>query len=237
MMSREEAQYYHRQIILESVGLVNQLKIKKSSLLIIGAGGLGCPLLLMCSGMGIGKIGIADFDTVIVQNLHRQFLYDYQENGLKKVSVASGKIRARNPFIQLEEHEELLNAENADRLIGQYDIIADGTDNFDTRYILNDACVRNNKPLISGSIFQWTSQVALFNYNGSKNLRDLYPEPPLPGEAPSCSEAGVMNTVTTHCASLMAQLILNCIIGRGEEWKNKLILTDLWNFRQDIISF
>lgn len=237
MLSIEEFKYYQRQIILEDFGLINQQKIKNTSLLILGAGGLGSPILQMCSGIGIGKIGIADFDTVTIHNLHRQYLYNYNEINQSKSALAKEKIKSRNPFIEVIEHNVLLDENTAPAIIQQYDIIADGTDNFNTRYLVNDLCVKYNKPLISGSIFKWTSQIALFNYKGSKNLRDLFPEPPPPEEAPSCAETGVINTVTTHCASLMTQLILLVAIDMADEWKNKLILSDMWNIKQQIITF
>lgn len=237
MLSIDEFKYYQRQIILEEIGFLHQEKIKNTSLLIVGAGGLGSPLLQMCSGIGIGKIGIVDFDVVSIHNLHRQYIYNYDEIQKPKSTLSVQKMKNRNPFIHIIEHPVLLNENNAHNIISQYDIIADGTDNFQTRYLINDICVSCNKPLIFGSIFKWTSQVALLNLNGSKNLRDIFPEPPLPEDAPSCAEAGLVNTITTHCASLMAQLILFTIIGKGKEWTNKLILYDMWNLKQQIIHF
>ncbi|MCX8144082.1 MAG: HesA/MoeB/ThiF family protein [Bacteroidia bacterium] len=237
MLTPDEFKYYQRQIILDNFGLLHQEKAKNTSLLIIGAGGLGSPLLQMCSGIGIGKIGIVDFDSVAIHNLHRQYLYYYNEINQPKSSLATQKIKQRNPFIEIIEHPVLLDESNIHNILPNYDIIADGTDNFTTRYLVNDVCVQYQKPLVFGSIFKWTSQVALFNYNGSKHLRDLFPEPPNPEEAPSCAEAGVINTVTTHCASLMAQLIVFCITGKAQEWTNTLILSDLWNFKQQIIRY
>lgn len=236
-MNPEEFKYYQRQLILENIGFQHQEKIKQTSLLIIGAGGLGTPLLQMCSGIGIGTIGIVDFDTVSIHNLHRQYLYNYKDIHQKKSVLAAQKIQARNPFITIKEYSILLDESNISHILPHYEIIADGTDNFVVRYTINDACVKYQKPLVAGSILRWTSQVALFNYKGSKNLRDLFPEPPSPEEAPSCAETGVVNTVTTHAASLMAQLILFCILGKGNEWTNKLILSDLWNMKQQIIKF
>lgn len=237
MLSPEEFKYYQRQILLENFGLNHQEKIKHTSLLVIGSGGLGSPLLQMCSGMGFGKIGIVDFDTVSIHNLHRQYLYNYSEIGQFKCLLAKEKVRQRNPFIEVVAHPVFFDENTATDIIQQYNIIADGTDNFNTRYLVNDWCVAYNKPIISGSIFKWTLQVALFNYQGSKNLRHVFPEPPSPEEAPSCAEAGVVNTVTTYCAALMAQLILLVAIDKAEQWKNKLILADLWNIQQKIITF
>ncbi|GIV27664.1 MAG: thiamine biosynthesis protein ThiF [Bacteroidia bacterium] len=237
MITPEEFKYYQRQIILENFGLQHQEKIKNTSLLIVGAGGLGCPLLQMCSGIGFGKIGIVDFDTVSLHNLHRQYLYTFDEINHSKSKIAREKISSRNPFIEIVEYPILLDESNIESILQNYDIITDGTDNFNTRYLINDTCVKLNKPLVFGSIFKWTSQVALLNFKGSKHLRDIFPEPPSPEEAPSCAEAGVVNTVTTHCASLMAQLIVFATIGKGHEWSNKIILSDLWNMKQTIISF
>lgn len=236
-LSSEEFKYYQRHFLLEEINYSNQLKIKQTKLLIVGAGGLGCPLLQMCSGIGFGTIGIVDFDTVSIHNLHRQYLYNFNEINQNKAHLATQKIQNRNPFIQVTEHPVLLDESNAENIISRYDIIADGTDNFSARYLINDTCVKLNKPLVFGSIFKWTFQAGLFNYNGSKNLRHLFPEPPPPEEAPSCAEAGVINTVTTACASAMAQLILRVAIQHADEYKNKLIITNLWNFQQKILNY
>lgn len=237
MITPDEFKYYQRQIILDNFGLPAQEKIKNTSLLIVGAGGLGCPLLQMCSGIGFGKIGIVDFDTVALHNLHRQYLYTFNEINQSKSKLAKEKISSRNPYIEITEHSILLDETNIESIVQNYDIIADGTDNFNTRYLINDTCVKLNKPLVFGSIFKWTSQVGLLNFNGSKNLRDIFPEPPSPEEAPGCAEAGVINTVTTQCAALMAQLIVLASIGKCEEWTNKLILSDWWHIKQNIIHF
>lgn len=235
--SPNEFKYYQRHFLLDEINLIYQEKIKNTSLLIIGAGGLGCPLLLMCSGIGFGNIGIVDFDTVSIHNLHRQYLYDINEIDSPKISIATQKIQNRNPYIKITPHPILLDENNAESIIQNYDIIADGTDNFNTRYLVNDMCVKLNKPLISGSIFKWTCQVGLFNYKQSKNLRDIFPEPPSPEEAPSCAEAGVVNTITTYCASLMAQLILQVALDKAEPMKNKLIIADIWKFEQKLLSY
>lgn len=233
----DEFKYYQRQILLDEIQYDGIQTIKNISLLIIGAGGLGCPLLQMCSGIGFGKIGIVDFDTISIHNLHRQYLYNFDEINQSKSSVATRKIQQRNPFIQIVEHPVLLDEFNAHDIIQLYDIIADGTDNFNTRYLVNDMCVKLDKPFVSGSILKWSCQVALFNYKGSKNLRDIFPEPPPPEESPSCAEAGVVNTITTYCASIMAQLILLVSLNKADKWKNKLILANLWTFEQKILNF
>jgi len=236
-LSKEEFKFYQRQIILDEIKLEGLEQIQSKSLLIIGAGGLGCPLLLMCSGLGFKNIGIVDFDTVSIHNLHRQYLYNYDEINLSKSELAAKKIIKRNPFINVYIHNVLLDDSNVESIIQQYDIIADGTDNFSTRYIVNDACVKLNKPLVSGSIFKFTCQVAIFNLQGSKNLRDIFPEPPAPEDAPSCAEAGVTNTITTYCASLMAQLILLIALNKADNFKNKLILSNLLTLEQKLIQF
>ncbi len=237
LLSKDELKFYRRQIILSEIGLVKQELLKQSSVLVVGAGGLGCPLLLMLGGLGIGKIGIIDFDTVSIHNLHRQYLYHYNQQEQAKVILASEEVKQRNPFIEVVTHQEMLTLENAENIISKYQIVVDGTDNFDTRYLVNDTCVKLNKPLVFGSIFRWSSQTALLNYQSSKNLRDLFPDPPSPEEAPSCAEAGVVNTVTTITSALMAQLTLFTLIGKGDEWKNKLILFDLLKLQQKIINF
>lgn len=236
-LSADEFKYYQRQLLLDEIQLHGLEKIQTTSLLIIGAGGLGCPLLQMCSGIGFGKIGIADFDTVAIHNLHRQYLYDYSDINQSKSKLAAQKIQQRNPFIQITEHPSLIDETNAADIIQHYDIIADGTDNFNTRYLVNDTCVKLGKPLIFGSIFKWSCQVGLFNYKRSKNLRDVFPEPPPPEEAPSCAEAGVVNTVTTYCASLMAQLILLTALDNADNFKNKLILSNLWKLEHKILNY
>jgi adenylyltransferase/sulfurtransferase len=236
-LSKEEFKYFQRQIILDEIKLEGLEQIQSKSVLIIGSGGLGCPLLLMCSGLGFKNIGIVDFDTVSIHNLHRQYLYNYNEINLSKSELAAKKITKRNPFINVNTHNVLLDESNVESIIQEYNIIADGTDNFSTRYLVNDTCVKLNKPLVSGSIFKFICQVGLFNLQGSKNLRDIFPEPPLPEEAPSCAEAGVANTVTTYCASLMAQLILMIALNKAEYFKNKLLLSNLLTLEQKIIQY
>lgn len=234
-LSTEEFKYYQRQLILDTIQLDGQQKIKSTSVLIVGAGGLGCPLLLMCSGLGFQNIGLVDFDTISIHNLHRQYLYDYSEIDKPKVEIATQKITPKNPFVKIHTYHTMIDETNAENIIQNYDIIADGTDNFTTRYLINDTCVKLNKPLVLGSIFQFSCQAALLNYQGSKDLRAIFPEPPPPDEAPSCAEAGVANTTTTFCASLMAQILLLASINKAEHLKNKLLVAHLLNF--EIKSF
>jgi molybdopterin/thiamine biosynthesis adenylyltransferase len=169
---------YNRQTILPEIGDEGQEKLKKAKVLVIGAGGLGCPILQYISTAGVGCIGIMDFDTIEIHNLHRQILYTENEIGQEKALVAKYVISKLNPLIEVIAIREKLTAENAEKIIQQYDIVVDGSDNFATRYLVNDTCVALQKPLVYGSILKFEGQVAVFNHNGSKNLRDLFPEMP-----------------------------------------------------------
>lgn len=212
MLSKEEFKRYQKQVMVDDIGINGQIKIKQSKVAIIGAGGLGCPVLHYLTSVGVGTIGVIDFDTIEVSNLHRQTLYNAEDVGKPKVDVAIQKLSAQNPFINLISHPILLNEDNAETILSQYDIIVDGCDNFLTRYIVNDICVKLNKPLVYGSILNYEGQIAVFNYKGSKNLRDLFPEPPNSEDVPSCSENGVLGTVPGIIGTMMAQETINVIM-------------------------
>lgn len=211
MLSKEEFKRYNKQIMLEDVGITGQLKLKRSKVAVVGAGGLGCPVLQYLCGVGIGTIGIIDFDKVEESNLHRQILYTFEDLGKHKAEVAQFKLSRQNPHIQLTTHNVMLTEENASEIFNNYDIIVDGCDNFMTRYIVNDTAVAIGKPLIYGSILGYEGQLSTFNYKGSKNLRDIFPIPPDPEDVPSCSENGVFGTVPGIIGTLMAQEVLNLI--------------------------
>ncbi len=198
--------------MLDDIGINGQIKLKQSKVAVIGAGGLGCPVLQYLTAVGIGTIGVIDFDTVEESNLHRQVLYTTTDVGYLKVDIAVQKLSAQNPFIQLISHPVLLNEENAESILSQYDIVVDGCDNFTTRYIVNDVCVKLNKPLVYGSILGYEGQLAVFNYKGSKNLRDIFPDEPNPEDVPNCSENGVLGTVPGIIGSMMAQETIHVII-------------------------
>ncbi|MES2566813.1 MAG: HesA/MoeB/ThiF family protein [Bacteroidota bacterium] len=212
MLSKEEFKRYQKQIMLDDIGINGQIKLKQSKVAVIGAGGLGCPVLQYLTAVGIGTIGVIDFDTVEESNLHRQVLYTTTDVGYLKVDIAVQKLSAQNPFIQLISHPVLLNEENAESILSQYDIVVDGCDNFTTRYIVNDVCVKLNKPLVYGSILGYEGQLAVFNYKGSKNLRDIFPDEPNPEDVPNCSENGVLGTVPGIIGSMMAQETIHVII-------------------------
>ena len=226
MLSKEEFNRYTKQIMLEDVGINGQIKLKQAKVLVIGAGGLGSPILQYLVSMGIGTIGVIDFDVIEVSNLHRQILYGPADVGQPKVIVAVEKLRQQNPFIELIAYNELLSEENAAMIFPLYDLIVDGCDNFLTRYNVNDVCVQLNKPLIYGSILGYQGQLAVFNYQGSKNLRDLFPEPPNAEDVPSCSENGVMGHIPGSVGLYMANLVTQLIFGQFEG-VNTLFLIDL----------
>jgi adenylyltransferase/sulfurtransferase len=214
MLSKEEFKRYQKQIMVDDIGINGQIKLKQSKVAVIGAGGLGCPVLQYLTSVGVGTIGIIDFDTVEVSNLHRQVLYTSEDIGKLKVEIASKKLSLQNPFIKLIPHAVLLNEENAESILSQYDIVVDGCDNFATRYIVNDVCVKLNKPLVYGSILGYEGQLAVFNYKNSKNLRDLFPEPPNAEDVPNCSENGVLGTVPAIIGSMLAQETIHVILER-----------------------
>ena len=214
MLTKEEFKRYQKQVMLDDIGINGQIKIKQSKVVVIGAGGLGCPILQYLTSVGVGTIGVVDFDTVEESNLHRQVLYIQKDIGKLKVETAIRKLSEQNPFITLVNHSCLITEENAEGILTNYDIVIDGCDNFLTRYIVNDMCVKLNKPLIYGSILGNEGQLSIFNYNGSKNLRDLFPEPPEAEDVPNCSENGVLGTVPAIIGTMMAQETINTILDK-----------------------
>jgi molybdopterin/thiamine biosynthesis adenylyltransferase len=236
MLTIEEINRYSRQLLQDDIGMEGQLKIKAAKVLVIGAGGLGCPVLQYLAGAGVGTIGIVDFDKIEIHNLHRQVLYATADIGKRKAVVAAEKLKALNPNVDCIVFDQLLTEENAVAMIEQFDLVLDGSDNFLTRYIVNDACVQQNKPLVYGSILNFEGQVAVFNYKGSKNLRDLYPEPPNPEDVPSCSENGVLGIVPGMAGTLMCDLALKIILEQ-EVMMNTLLLCDFRKYRFQQLSF
>lgn len=226
ILSRDELKRYNRQLILPEMGMKGQEKLKNAKVLVIGAGGLGCPVLLYLVGAGVGTIGIVDFDTIEIHNLHRQVLYGEADLGKSKVFVATEKLKAKNPFVNIIPFQEMLTSENAKALIADFDIVVDGSDNFSTRYLVNDTCVSLNKPLVYGSILKNEGQLAVFNCNGSKNLRDLYPESPNPEDVPSCDQNGVMGFVPGIVGTYMSSLTTQVIMGETH-MQNKLFVLNL----------
>lgn len=222
---------YNRQVILAEIGEEGQAKIKKAKVLVIGAGGLGCPILQYIATAGVGTIGIVDFDTIEIHNLHRQILYTEEQIGLTKAKTAKTTVEKLNPLIKVLAFEEKLTLENAAKIIAEFDIVVDGSDNFKTRYLVNDTCVALNKTLVYGSILGFEGQIAVFNHQGSKNLRDLFPEPPNPKDVPNCSFNGVLGTLPGMIGTMMAHETLKLIIGLPS-LQNQLVLfkTLDWSF-------
>lgn len=222
---------YNRQTILPEIGDEGQEKLKKAKVLVIGAGGLGCPVLQYIATAGVGFIGIMDFDTIEIHNLHRQILYTENEIGQEKSIVAREVVSKLNPLIEVIAIPEKLTSENASEIIKDYDIIVDGSDNFKTRYLVNDTCVSLKKTLVYGSILKFEGQLAVFNHNGSKNLRDLFPEMPDPKEVPNCNLNGVLGTLPGIIGTMMAHETLKLIL-ELPTLKNELVLFDTleWSF-------
>lgn len=223
----EEIQRYSRQYMLEEIGVEGQIKIKQAKVLVVGAGGLGCPVLQYLGAAGVGTLGIIDFDKVEIHNLHRQILFTADDIGKPKAPTAAQKINAANPNVSCTVFNELLQESNAANIISQFDIVVDGSDNFLTRYLVNDVCVQLNKPLVYGSILKFEGQLAVFNYKGSKNLRDIYPEPPNPEDVPSCNENGVMGFVPGIIGVYMAGATIQIIL---DKYNNNSL--SLFNFNE-----
>lgn len=209
-----ELNRYSRQMLLEEIGPDGQLALKQARVLVIGAGGIGCPVLQYLNAAGIGTLGIIDADKVELHNLHRQILYSEDDLGRSKVTTAVKKLRSANPYVQYEIWDEFLSPGNARDIIRSFDLVVDGSDNFSTRYLVGDNCALLNIPLVYGSIFRSEGQMAVFNYKGSKGLRDLFPEPPDPSDVPNCSEIGVLGIVPGIIGSLMCDLAIKVILGQ-----------------------
>ncbi|MBW4664911.1 MAG: molybdopterin-synthase adenylyltransferase MoeB [Chroococcus sp. CMT-3BRIN-NPC107] len=223
-LTKEEYERYSRHIILPEVGLEGQKRLKTASVLCIGTGGLGSPLLLYLAAAGVGRIGIVDFDVVDNSNLHRQIIHSTSWVGKPKIESAKNRVLEINPNCQVDLYETRLSSENALDLVEPYDVIVDGTDNFPTRYLVNDACVLLNKPNVYGSIFRFEGQATVFNYEGGPNYRDLYPEPPPPGMVPSCAEGGVLGVLCGIIGTIQATEAVKIILGQGNTLSGRLLL-------------
>jgi adenylyltransferase/sulfurtransferase len=223
-LSKEEYERYSRHLILPEVGLEGQKRLKAASVLCIGTGGLGSPLLLYLAAAGIGRLGIVDFDIVDSSNLQRQVIHGTSWVGKPKIESAKNRILEINPNCQVDLYETRISAENALDIVKPYDIVVDGTDNFPTRYLVNDACVLLNKPNVYGSIFRFEGQATVFNYEGGPNYRDLYPEPPPPGMVPSCAEGGVLGILPGIIGVIQATETIKIILGKGTTLNGRLLL-------------
>jgi molybdopterin/thiamine biosynthesis adenylyltransferase/rhodanese-related sulfurtransferase len=225
-LSKEEITRYSRHLIMPEVGMDGQLKLKQAKVLCIGTGGLGAPLGLYLAAAGVGRIGLVDFDKVDLSNLQRQILFDTNDIGRPKIEAATNRLRNLNPDIQIDNFETRLTSENALDILKDYDIVVDGTDNFPTRYLVNDACVILGKPNVYGSIFRFEGQITIFGYPGGPCYRCLYPEPPPPGLVPSCAEGGVLGVLPGIVGAIQAAETLKLIIGKGEPLVGRLLLFD-----------
>jgi sulfur-carrier protein adenylyltransferase/sulfurtransferase len=233
--SKEELSRYDRHIIIPDFGFEAQKKLKASKVLVIGSGGLGSPALLYLAAAGVGTIGIIDFDVVDDSNLQRQVLFGVDAIGQPKVEAAKKRLELLNPYIDIKVYNQQLTSKNALDIIRDYDVVADGTDNFPTRYLVNDACVLLGKPNVYASIFQFEGQVSVFNYVNKEgelgpNYRDLYPTPPPPGLVPSCAEGGVLGVLPGIIGSLQALEVIKVITGVGETLSGRFFLFDALNF-------
>lgn len=240
-LSKEELARYSRHLLLKEFGKEAQLKLKKAKVLVIGSGGLGSPVLLYLAAAGVGQIGIVDFDVVDDSNLQRQVLFTIQDIGKPKVMAAKERLEQLNPFIKIIPHNEQLSSKNALSLFANYDVIVDGTDNFPTRYLVNDACVISGKPNVYASIFQFEGQVAVFNLtdkegNTGPNYRDVYPTPPAPGSVPSCSEGGVLGVLPAIIGSLQANETIKVITGIGETLSGRLHIFNALSFQSTTLK-
>ncbi|MNF22966.1 putative adenylyltransferase/sulfurtransferase MoeZ [compost metagenome] len=227
---------YNRQMMLPEIGDMGQEKLKKAKVLVIGAGGLGCPILQYLATAGVGTIGIVDFDKIELHNLHRQILYTENQVGQTKASTAKSVLETLNPLIEVLAIEEKLSIENAVQIIQNFDVIVDGSDNFATRYLVNDTCVALQKSLIYGSILKFEGQMAVFNHNGTKNLRHLFPEPPNPKDVPNCNLNGVMGTLPGIIGTMMAHETLKLIMDLPT-LENELVLFNTLNWSFTKLTF
>ncbi|MBD1904657.1 molybdopterin-synthase adenylyltransferase MoeB [Funiculus sociatus GB2-A5] len=225
-LTKEEYERYSRHLILPKVGLEGQKRLKAASVLCVGTGGLGSPLLLYLAAAGIGRIGIVDFDVVDSSNLQRQVIHGTSWVGKPKIESARNRILEINPDCQVDLYETRLTSENALDILEPYDVVVDGTDNFPTRYLVNDACVLLNKPNVYASILFFEGQATVFNYEGGPNYRDLYPEPPPPGLVPSCAEGGVLGVLCGVIGTIQATEAIKIILGQGNTLSGRLLLYD-----------
>jgi sulfur-carrier protein adenylyltransferase/sulfurtransferase len=230
-LDKDEYQRYSRHIILPEIGLEGQKRLKAASVLCIGTGGLGSPLLLYLAAAGIGRIGIVDFDVVDSSNLHRQIIHGTSWIGKPKIESARNRILEINPACQVDLYNTILTSANALEIMAPYDVIIDGTDNFQTRYLTNDACVLLNKPNVYGSIFRFEGQASVFNYQDGPNYRDLFPEPPPPGMVPSCAEGGVLGVLPGIIGIIQATEAIKIILGKGTTLSGRLLVYDALNMK------
>ncbi|MEJ2720851.1 MAG: molybdopterin-synthase adenylyltransferase MoeB [bacterium] len=225
-LSHDEMLRYGRHLIMPEVTLAGQMTLKSASVLIVGIGGLGSPLALYLAAAGVGRLGLADFDTVDLTNLQRQVLFGTSDVGRSKIDAAVSRLRDLNPSIDVVAHNTRLTSDNALEILGRYDIVADGSDNFPTRYLVNDACVLLRKPNVHGSVFRFEGQASVFGFDGGPCYRCLYPDPPPPDTVPSCAEGGVLGVLPAVIGSIQAVETVKMILGKGASLSGRLLLFD-----------
>ena len=235
-LNNDERKFYSRHILLSEVGIEGQKRLKSAKVLLVGAGGLGSPLAMYLAAAGVGCIGIVEFDHVDVSNLHRQVLYTSSQIGLPKLDCAAERISQMNPHIQVVKHAEVLSRDNAMDIIGQYDIVADGSDNFSTRYLVNDACVLLKKPNVHAAVFQFEGQLSIFGVENKPCYRCLYPTPPPSELIPSCLEAGVLGVLPGIMGCMQASEVIKMVLGIGKNMAGRLLRYDLLNLDFEIFE-
>lgn len=237
LLNDEEKEFYQRHLILSGFGEAAQQKLKQARVLVIGAGGLGCPVLSYLVAGGVGHITIVDDDRVSLTNLHRQVLFGHDDMGKNKAVTAAEKLKRQNPHVHLRAVTERFSVYNALKLIRQHDVIVDGSDNFATRYLVNDACVMGKKPFISGAIHQYSGQLSVFNHNGGPTYRCLFPDPPRPEDSPSCEQAGVLGILPGIIGTMMANEAVKLVTGLGDLLSGKFLTYDVLHHEQQIFRF
>ena len=230
-LTTDDLSRYSRHLILPEVGMEGQQKLKAARVLCVGTGGLGSPLAFYLTAAGVGTLGLVDFDVVDASNLQRQIIHSTKDIGRKKLDSAEEKLKALNPAINIIKHETMLTSANAMEILKDYDIVADGTDNFPTRYLVNDACVLLGKPNVYGSIFRFEGQASVFATEQGPCYRCLYPEPPPPGLVPSCAEGGVLGILPGLVGVIQATEVIKLILGKGESLIGRLLLVDALSMR------
>ncbi len=230
-LTTDDLSRYSRHLILPEVGMEGQQKLKAARVLCVGTGGLGSPLAFYLAAAGIGTLGLVDFDVVDASNLQRQIIHSTRDIGRKKLDSAEEKLKALNPALNVVKHETMLTSANALQILKDYDIVADGTDNFPTRYLVNDACVLLGKPNVYGSIFRFEGQASVFATEAGPCYRCLYPEPPPPGLVPSCAEGGVLGILPGLVGVIQATETIKLILGKGDSLVGRLLLVDALNMR------
>jgi molybdopterin/thiamine biosynthesis adenylyltransferase/rhodanese-related sulfurtransferase len=237
MLQAGELGRYDRQIILPEIGIEGQEKLKNAKVLVIGAGGLGSPVLQYLAAAGIGTLGIMDFDRIDESNLHRQILYRTTDIGKPKARTAADALKKSNPWVEFQVFDERLQPSNAMEIISSFDIVVDGSDNFATRYLVNDACIIANKPLVFGSIFKFEGQVTVFNYQGSGSYRCLFPEEPSAGEVPGCGTIGVLGVLPGIIGTLQTNEVLKIVLQIGNVLAGKLLTVDALTMEFNTYSY